>query len=273
MKKLLLAVLILSTTVINAQVKTRTLKKALELEMARTEDDDYPGKYGGSVAWHPLQKKYYAAMAGNLNYPLCVFDATGKRLSEDEESTLIDIRGLWYNPVQKTIQGNGFDTVGWFSYKIDKNGIHAELESVMEGSHQPATNSTGAFNPVTRKVLFLSVGEVYSYNIANGEQDSRVTSIYWGKAVKPKGTPEEEGLTAEGYNYTTMVYTGIPKSEYGFLNELERQIELYDAKTGLLTQVLKLPDEAEAPESFNFAYANGIYWIFDMDTRVWLGYK
>ena len=26
------------------------------------------------------------------------------------------------------------------------------------------------------------------------------------------------------------------------LNELERQIELYDAKTGLLTQVLKLPD-------------------------------
>ncbi|MFN8288850.1 MAG: hypothetical protein U0U70_01210 [Chitinophagaceae bacterium] len=273
MKKIFLSILLCSAVAASAQVKTRTLTKTTELQMARTEDDDYPGTRGASVAWHPLQKKYYAAMAGNLNYPLCVFDATGKRLSEDDESTLIDIRGLWYNPAAKTIQGNGFDTVGWFSYKFDKGGITAELDSIMEGRYQPGQHCTGAFNPVTRKVLFLFEGNVYSYSIADGVQDSKVTSIYWGKSVKPKGTPEEEGITADGYNYTTVVYTGIPKSEYGFLNALERQIELYDAKTGLLTQILKLPDEAEAPESFNFAYTNGIYWIFDMDSRVWYGYK
>jgi hypothetical protein len=40
-----------------------------------------------------------------------------------------------------------------------------------------------------------------------------------------------------------------------------------------MTQILKLPDTATTEGMFNFAFANGIYWLFDMETRIWTGYK
>jgi hypothetical protein len=54
----------------------------------------------------------------------------------------------------------------------------------------------------------------------------------------------------------------------------KKQIELYDAETGYLTQVLKLPSNApELHTVFDFAYANGLFWIFDEENRTWVGYK
>lgn len=78
---------------------------------------------------------------------------------------------------------------------------------------------------------------------------------------------------ADDYNQQTVIYTGIPKAELGFLNYIALQIELYNAKTGLLTQVLKLPEDVIAESSFNFAYANGIYWLFNIESRRWTGYQ
>ena len=49
------------------------LKKVLTLAMPGED-----GSNGASVAWHPLLKLYYAAMAGNAIYNLGVFDAKGK---------------------------------------------------------------------------------------------------------------------------------------------------------------------------------------------------
>src|SRR5262245_4426823 len=76
-----------------------TLKKVLELKMPKEG-----GANGASVAWHPVQKKYYAAMAGNTTYPLAVFDINGKRLSADDQTTMFDVRGLWYNSRSKKLQ-------------------------------------------------------------------------------------------------------------------------------------------------------------------------
>lgn len=273
MKKIILSALLFCAVAVSAQVKTRPLKKVAELQMPRTTDDDYPGTRGASVAWHPLQKKYYASMAGNYNYPLAVFDATGKRLSEDGQNCLIDVRGLWYNPITKTIHGNGFDTVGWFSYKLDAKGMVSDLNSVFEGRNQPDKQCVGAFNPLARTVLFLFDGEVFSYQMTDGLPTGKSTIIYWGVSVKTDQSEDESGANAGNYNSTTVVYTAIPKAQYGFLNTVSAQIELYDSNTGLLTQILSLPEGTPTPGSFNFAYTNGIYWIFDMDNRVWLGYK
>ena len=65
--------LILSTTVINAQVKTRTLKKRWNWKW-RTEDELFYQEIWQQCGLASHLEKYYAAMAGNLNYPLCVFD-------------------------------------------------------------------------------------------------------------------------------------------------------------------------------------------------------
>src|SRR5262245_58419425 len=86
---------------LSASTQTVTLKKVMSLTMARTADDDMPGTRGASIAWHPLQKKYYAAMAGNIAYPLCIFDVKGQRISPDSQSCNMDVRGLWYNAVKK----------------------------------------------------------------------------------------------------------------------------------------------------------------------------
>ena len=82
-----------------------------------------------------------------------------------------------------------------------------------------------------------------------------------------------EEMQPSGYNTTNMVITGLPGSELGFLNADEKQIELYNIKTGLLIKKLQLPKMAVTEKIFNFAYANGIFWLFDMDSRTWTGYK
>jgi len=77
----------------------------------------------------------------------------------------------------------------------------------------------------------------------------------------------------ENYNHTSLIYTGIKGQELGFLNIAENQIELYDIQTGFMTKVVPLPESATIETTFNFAYANGIYWLFDMENRRWIGYK
>lgn len=274
MKKILLLTTALISTgiLLKAQTPTKPLKKVIELKMPKTVDDDMPGTRGANVVWHPVQKKYYASFAGNVGYPMAVFDATGKRLSEDELTTMADTRGLWYNAVAKTISGNGYNEFGWFAYKLDSKGIPTDLDVTNEGMFQPDAQSVGTYNPLTKQVLFVFGSQVYMYNNDAELQDSVV--IHWGRK-KTDGADEDEDISEqpEDYNYTSLIYTGVKGQELGFLNVTNNDIELYDIKTGFLTKILSLPEEATAEQSFNFAFANGTYWLFDMEQRKWVGYK
>ena len=254
--------------------KTQTLKQVLELKMPKTAEDNMPGKRGASVTWHPVQKKYYAVFAGNVDYPMAVFDATGKRLSADDQIAMLDSRGLWYDPATKLISGNGYNDNGWFTYKLDSKGIPTDLNVVHEGLNQPDVQSVGAYNPTTKKVLFLYTGNVVMYNADAERMDS--LTIHWGirkTAGTQGGSNEDDEMTPEEYNYTTVIYTGIKGQELGFLNVAEKQVELYDIQNGFLTKIVPLPGTTTVELNFNFSYANGIYWLFDMENRKWVGYK
>jgi len=254
---------------------TRPLKKIMELKMPKTIDDDMPGTRGASVAWHPVQKKYYAVMAGNALYPLAVFDIKGKRISDDSLTAMIDSRGLWYNSVTKQICGNGYNTNGWFSYKIGKSGIPAGHVIDFEGMNQPGEQSVGAYNTLKKEVLFLKGSQICRYSAADASTNEENNSlIHWG-LTKAQGIAEDDDIATvpEAYNNSTVIYTGITGAEAGLLNILDNLIELYDYKTGFLSQKLKLPESAIVEASFNFAFANGIYWLFDIKNRVWIGYK
>ncbi len=91
MRKICLSLLCAIPLFLNAQV-VRTLKKTIELKMPKTAEDTLCGKRGAAVVWHPLQKKYYAAFAGNAGFPLAVFDVAGKRLSGDKPKSENDLR-------------------------------------------------------------------------------------------------------------------------------------------------------------------------------------
>ena len=251
---------------------TRTLKKVTELKMPNRSVDSMPGTRGACVAWHPVLRKYYAVFAGNMGYPLAVFDERSKRLSDNDLSAMIDTRGLWYDPATKLITGNAYSDYGWFTYKLNPKGIPADYVSTKDGMNQPNDQCVGVYNPVAKQVLFLKGGQVYNYNKDAELLDS--IAIHWGRKKADGPADDEDRYSSpEDYNYTSLIFTGIKMQELGFLNTTNKEIDFYDLKTGYLTNKLALPETAVVESSFNFAYANGIYWLFNIEDRKWVGYK
>lgn len=280
MKKIFFSLLLALPFLLNAQL-VKTLKKTIELKMpvksytsANTGNDSMPGTRGAAVAWHPIQKKYYVGFAGNYSYPMAVFDVAGKRLSDDDLTTMEDLRGLWYNPKLKMICGNGYNDIGWFSYKLDTKGLPIDNEVYAAGKNQPTEQSIGVFNAASNLVCFLNGQHIYGYNADAMEEEDSTIRLYPGVSNKEDIKEDDNGESlSQDYSYNVLIYTGIPKAEFGLLNVVNRQVELYNKNTGLLTQKLKLPDDLPTWPAFNFSYANGTYWAFDQDTRTWTGYK
>lgn len=273
MKHLTTAILLSLFVPVALLAQTKTLKKVLELKMPKETGDELCGTRGAAVAWHPVQKKYYASFAGNVGFPMGVFNDKGKRLSDAELTTQVDTRGLWYDAVTQKICGNGYGEAGWFAYVLDSKGIPTDYKTIKEGMFQPNDNSVGNYSNTRKAACFLDAGKVSFYKIRADYSDESVT-LHWGRKKGDGGGDEENSYEEkEGYNTTTAIYTGIAKSEIGVLNINDHQIELYNEKDGYLQQVLRLPEEAPMNDRFNFAYANGVYWLFDIDNRTWIGYK
>ncbi|MEJ0104874.1 MAG: hypothetical protein WDO19_20975 [Bacteroidota bacterium] len=108
---------------------------------------------------------------------MAVFDAKGQRTSEDTLTAMIDVRGLWYDPVAKTISGNGYADNGWFSYQVNARGIPTEYKVKIEGMNQPWENPVGAYQPSAKQVLFLYGDQVIMYDTKGQATDS--VTIHW----------------------------------------------------------------------------------------------
>jgi hypothetical protein len=256
---------------INAQPADKPLKKVLELSIPREG-----GANGASVAWHPVLKRYYAAMAGNVSYCLGIFDGTGKLLSKPELNTKFDVRGLWYNPDTKTLQMNGYDDFGWGEYKLNSKGIPDTVKILHEGSNQPDVQSVGAFHPQKRMVYFFNAeGNLDVYDLKEGKYQDNI-ELTLGRAKEDgdetDASSEDNEDVIEDYN-TSAVFTGMAGAEIALLNHIENEIELYNLKDGHLVRKLALPDDAPVNSFLNFSYCNGQWWLFDKEARIWKGYK
>jgi hypothetical protein len=256
-------------TIANAQVKKaqseRTLKKVMEIAMPG-ESGGQDGTRGAGVAYNPVTKKYYAAFAGNVSYPLSVFDTKGKILSGEDLKTNADLRGFWYNPTTKTLQANCYDIGGWVSYKLDSKGMPQEPTKLLEGMYQPEAQSMGVFDAKTKTVYFLKGNTVIAYDLKGNE----------GKSISLVLKDNEgEDFLPEKYNYSTIIYTGIPKQEFGIYDTENKKIELYSKATGKLTASWLLPNDLPTQEvtNFNFSFCNGMVWLYDIDSRKWYAYK
>ncbi len=271
-KNLLLTAFFMASLLGFAQLKkqdTVMLKKVMELKVKGEG-----GANGAAVTWDPVAKRYYSAIAGNADFPMSVFNASGMLISDSNLKTQVDVRGLWFNTKSKLLQANGYSETGWVTYSVNAKGIPETVTTLFEGMIQPNEHAVGTYDPKSNSVYFLDTSEdfvVENYNAADGKI---INTIF----IHPGTTKAEDvdlDWDVEGmfdYNATSVVFTGIPKSEIGLLNVVANQVELFNFE-GLLTKVLKLPQDALAYEMFNFSYCNGIYWLFNKDTRTWLGYK
>jgi hypothetical protein len=250
-----------------------TLKKVLELQMPKTAEDELCGTRGAGVCWNTVTQKYYAAFAGNVAFPMAVFTPAGKRISSDELTTMEDIRGIWYDPTLKKIMANGYNKIGWINYELNNDGIPTHYYYKFQGMNQPNAQSIGAYDARLKKVFFTNGSKVIVYeNNADLYAEAKDSvQIHWGRK-KSQGPDKYELDVNYDYN-TNVVATNMKDAEFGFLNIESKQIELYSYKGGYLQMTLKLPDTVPVEESFNFSFANGIYWLFDKENRKWLGYK
>ncbi|MCD6012469.1 MAG: hypothetical protein K0Q79_2331 [Flavipsychrobacter sp.] len=266
MKKLAFLFVTMLMVSIHSQAIEKTLKQVMILKIDRTG-----GANGANIVWHPVQKKYYAAQAGNVAFPMLVFDAKGKKLSPEDLETKFDVRGFWYNPNTKTLQANGYDDFGLSEYRIGTDGIPVSNKKLEINMSKPDAQSVGAYDPKKNVLYFYDMSGVFiePHSMTDGTTGDVIT-LHLGAQSKNDGSNED---VKYDYNENAIVFTGIPKAEIGLLNVSKKQIELYDLATGLMTQKLKLPDEAPTQSSMNFSYANGIYWLFDKTERTWYGYN
>lgn len=279
MKKVLSLLLLFTGIQFAATAQTEKKIKAV-MKLAITEEG---GANGATVVWHPVLKRYYCPMAGNISFPLQVFDAKGKLISPKDQTTMFDVRGMWYNPKTKKLYTNGYNESGWGEYVINAKGFPTDIKVVHEGLNQPDEHTVAAYDAVKNIVYFYKEGQVYGYNPATAKPTDEVIKLEVnGNAVDTNTKEETDSLDFPdflmqddmyNYNTSTVICTGIKGQEFGLLNILNNSIDLFDKATGKLKVKLRLPEEAPVNEMFNFAYANGIYWLFNKDTREWTGYK
>lgn len=250
----------------------RQLRKSVTLKMPKGS-----GENGGTVAINLKNRFYYATIAGNKTYSIAYFNAVGEMVSPPDLALLADVRGMWYSPALKTMQANAFGSIGWVNYVLDEAGIPYDVKPFLSGQLQPFPNSVAQYNQRENLVHFLKGSTVVAYDVATGKEVKEKTVLlktgYSKKAPPPAGLLIDSARVLPQYNSTTVLYTGISNAEFGLLNVQTNEIELYSKADGLLTQKLKLPADARPNDKLNFSFCNNVYFIYDVSTRSWVGYR
>lgn len=238
--------------------ESSTLKQVLTLNPT-----SYGTGNGASVVWHPVQKMYYTVRAGNKTFPIDFFTEKGQKVSDGNAEAMFDVRGMWYDKKKKMIAVNGYNDFGWALYVLNDGGKPISSTSLISGMNQPEANSVGCSNG-KGSVYFLSGYTVKEYKLKKGKL-LPIKDVVTLSGAKGNNA-------AEFYN-EALVYTGIKNQEFGLYNQKMNQVHLFSKKSGQLTKILELPKGFEKPTSFNFAYTNGIYFIYDKSSGEWKGFQ
>lgn len=264
--------LLFTWTAIAQSSKTPTvnLKKVLTLKPSSYESGN-----GATVVWHSGLKRYFTSRAGNAVYPLDLFSAIGRRVSDEGLKTMFDVRGMWYNTMTKKVCMNGYNETGWASYLLNAKGIPEGVTPIVEGMNQPSENSVGCFDGLKSRVYFLSGTGIFAYNANNGSKIQEEEVFNFSKGINNAyelSLSEFESELPVFYN-TVPIFTGIAQQEIGLLNYELNQVDLYNMKTGMRSKVYRFPEGTVCESFLNVAFANGLFFIYDKEKAEWNGYK
>ena len=210
------------------------------------------------VVYNPQKHLYYTAIAGNQSFPIETFNQNGEFLNT---ATLgFDLRGLWWNTKENTLQSNAYSDLGLNTLKLTEGGTATDnFTWLTNESHQPDDNSVGAYNAAQNQILYYNNGLLYKVDASSYNQLGSI----------PLSIP----VSLDNINQTTVIYTGIKHKEVGVLNFEDKKVYLFDINSGKLTATINLPANAVTFQMFRFSYANGYVWLYDIDVRMWTGYK
>lgn len=214
-----------------------------------------------SVAWNPEQKKYYAAMVGNADYPIEVFDEKGSH-----KQTFIcgfDIRGIWYNPYAEIVAANIYGDHDVVDYLLDSTGKITEVVPNDLLFELPVYEAQAAMT------LNTETGEYLWYDASSGS----IVFIDGMTAIENRYLELNLPVGDTAISPYCMGYTGVKGYEYALLNHISKKVYLINDETGAVSATITLPVKAVVSESFGFCFANGRIWLFDNGTRTWTAYK
>lgn len=217
------------------------------------------GTNASAVTYIPGPNVYVTCIAGNEDYPIEVFDGSGKTLGTLTAG--LDIRGIWYNPATQRLEANAYGEGGWFSCTLDAQGVPSgEWATIRAGQHQPEEQSVLTYVPSIKKLVTITGDKSFSF---------------WGrKNAKQKlcyqhGTP---GDTDWYINPYCVGYTGNNAYPIAVLELNAGQILYFDLK-GTYKGATQIDGGIPEMDGFRFAYANGFAFIYDEVDRIWRAYQ
>lgn len=255
MKKLILAFILTSglTAIAQSPLSTANCDITLAIESSA-------GNNALSVSYNPIQKVYYTAFAGNGSYPLEMHDLSGKSLSSQESG--YDLRGLWYNPKAKALQGISYNNENSFEMKINTDGtLKGSVSSDFSYGMQSQTVGTYAANK--KSVMFVEGNLVSFFKI--GKTSAKTVTL----------SPLDYSVSL---NTNGPMYTGVKNYEIALFEADTKTVHLFSVKSGKETGKVMLEsgtcgEIADAPDNFRVAYANDKVFIYDTDSRTWSGFS
>jgi len=255
MKKIvsILVALLFISGLVNSQPLTRAEKDFSYTFLS------YEGTNASAVVWEPVQKFYITLIAGNSDFPLEVFDGSGKCLFSDVVK--LDSRGMWYNPKTKRIEINAYDDSGWAYVKFNEKFNYHAIDVFYEGMHQPEYNACGTYYPKKKSVIFLNEADM-SIDLYRYKNPKKISKI--------KLDLRQDNMTE--YNTTSLGFTGKKGYEFVLLNVERHLLDFFDSK-GQYAGSTELPGSAITNGMFRFAYANDRVFLYDIDERTWTAYK
>ena len=211
-----------------------------------------------AVAFYPTQNIYYSVNQGSSSNPIETFSYTGgAHLSSTLQTA--DYNGFWYNFNLGILEGNVFNQSSIIQHSINPvNSFALATTSIVAPASMPASQSCGQFDLVNNQIIYYNASTLYKYSRTTGALSSFLTIM---------------GLPSTSINSTSIIYLGIPGSEVGVYDYLNKRIYFINYATGVYSGSCQLPSSAPTPTSLGVSYANNRLFLFDSANLRWFGYR
>lgn len=216
------------------------------------------GTNGVAVAYNPSKQLYYTVFAGNAEYPLETHDINGNSIATQEIG--FDVRGMWFNPSTRQLEGINYNNEGSFVITLDDKGMINGTRMV-DFSYGMESQTVATYTDKKRGLMFIEDKTVYFFK--PGKLSSKKVELQ----------------TSESYlNTKGPIWTGVKNYEIGLFDAESGLIRLFSASSGKETATVSLNTDAcneleDFPYSFRVSYCNDRVFIFDTYSRTWTGYK
>lgn len=211
-----------------------------------------------AVAFYPTQNRYYSVNQGAGGNPIELFSMSGgSPLTNASQG--VNYNGFWYNDNLGILEGNVSNQTSIVQHSINPvNSYPLGLTFTTGLTGIPSIQSCGQFDPVNDQVIYYNALTLSKYNRITGALMSTIPVT---------------GLPSTSINSTSIIYIGIPGSEVGVYDYINRKVYFINYVTGGYSGFCQLPGSAPSPTTLGLGYANNRVFLFDNLTMCWYGYK